>query len=105
MEELALAIPIVAIAFGLSIPLLATWTKYKKDMALIEKGLYQPDKPGPRGQTALIWGLILTMVGMALVIGSFTLYRPLLLAGLISEAIGLALLIYSLIVKRQIPLE
>ncbi len=103
-----IAVPIVAIVLGLCIPLLAIWTQYKKDMALIEKGLYEPekkDKTGPRGQKSLIWGLILTLVGAALVIGSITMYRQLMLAGLVVEALGIALLLYSLIVKRQIPPE
>ncbi len=104
--DAALALPIIAVVLGLCIPLLAIWTQHKKEMALIEKGLYQPDKTdkqGPRGQAALLWGLILTLVGMAVVIGSLMMYRSLLLPGLVVEAVGIALLIYSLIVKRQLP--
>lgn len=36
---------IVAIVFSCGIPLLAIHTEPKKDMALIEKGLYQPRQP------------------------------------------------------------
>ena len=42
-------IPIFGIAFGCGIALLAIWTQYKRDRALIEKGLYQPEKPRPLG--------------------------------------------------------
>jgi hypothetical protein len=103
--ELGAVVPVVAIVFSLSIPLLAIWTDHKKDMALIEKGLYQPEKPGPRGQTSLVWGLILTLVGMAVIIGSLVMYRHLLMAGLVVEALGIALLVYTLIVKHKAPVE
>jgi hypothetical protein len=99
-------IPIVAIVMGLSVAILAVWTEHKKDMALIEKGLYQPSKPGPRGQGTLLWGLLLTFAGMAFVIASARLSDgDLLLPGLWAMGVGLALLIYSLIVKRQKPPE
>ena len=44
-------IPIFGIVFGCGIALLAIWTEYKRDRALIEKGLYQSEKTeaaGPR---------------------------------------------------------
>ena len=98
-------IPIVAIVMSLGLAMLAIWTEHKKDMALIEKGLYQPEKPGPRGQTTLIWGLILTLVGLAVIVGALVMYRHFLMAGLVVEALGIALLVYTLIVKHQTPTE
>ena len=95
-------IPIIAIVLGMGIALLGIWTEHKKNMALIEKGLYQPSKPGPRGQGTLLWGLLLTFAGMAFVIASARLSDgDLLLPGLWAMGVGLALLIYTLIVKRQ----
>ena len=105
MEWMALLIPIVGIVFGLGIVLMAIWTEHKRDMALIEKGLYQISKTYLRGQTALLWGLILTWVGVALIIGSVKQYSDLLLPGLLTEAVGIALLIYAGIVKREKPAE
>ncbi len=99
--DVTVIVPVVAIIFIFSIPLLAIWTDYKKDRAAIEKGLYEPEKPGPPGNETLVWGLILTLVGVALLIGSFTVREALLLPGLIVPAIGIALLIYTAIVKRQ----
>jgi len=90
---------------SLGLAMLAIWTEHKKDMALIEKGLYQPEKPGPRGQTTLIWGLILTLVGLAVIVGALVMYRHFLMAGLVVEALGIALLVYTLIVKHQTPTE
>ncbi len=94
-------VPVVAIIFIFSIPLLAIWTDYKKNKALIEKGLYEPEKPQARWHETLVWGLILTLVGVALLIGSFTVREQLLLPGLIVPAIGIALLIYTFIIRRE----
>ena len=99
--DVSVIVPIVAIVFVFSIPLLAIWTDYRKDRALIEKGLYQPEKPKPAGHETLVWGLILTLVGVALLIGSFTVSQGLLLPGMILGAIGIALLIYTLAIKRE----
>ena len=99
--DASVLVPVVAIIFVFSIPLLAIWTDYKKERALIEKGLYEPEKPKPAGHETLVWGLILTLIGIALLIGSFTVRAQLLLPGLIVEAIGIALLIYTAIIRRQ----
>ncbi len=103
--DVSVIVPIVAIVFVFSIPLLAIWTDYKKDRALIEKGLYEPEKPGPPGRATLVWGLILTLVGVALLIGSFTVREQLLLPGLIVGAVGIALLVYTFVIKREKPAE
>ena len=44
-------IPIFGIVFGCGIALLAIWTEYRRDRALIEKGLYQPEKPELAGSS------------------------------------------------------
>ena len=106
MEWMALLIPIVGIVFGLGIVLMAIWTEHKRDMALIEKGLYTESRRDSHGRNALVWGLILTLVGVALVIAWTILgNRALVLPGLIGAAIGIALLIYAGIVKRDKPAE
>lgn len=99
--DVSVIVSVVAIVFVFSIPLLAIWTDYRKDKALIEKGLYEPEKPKPAGHETLVWGLILTLVGIALLIGSLTMREGLLLPGLIVEAIGIALLIYTFAIKRE----
>lgn len=106
MEELIFVVPIVAIVLGIGVAAFAIWTEHKRDMALIEKGLYQTKKPGPPGQTTLAWGLVLALVGIALIIASVSLPdSTLLLPGLLLTALGIALLIYTAIVKRQKPAE
>lgn len=100
--DVSVIVPVVAIIFIFSIPLLAIWTDYRKNRAMIEKGIAAPEKPPqPRWHETLAWGLVLTLVGIALLIGSFTVREGLLLPGLIVEAIGIALLIYTAIIKRQ----
>lgn len=99
--DVSVIVPVVAIIFVFGIPLLAIWTDYKKNRALIEKGLYEPEKPKPAGHESLVWGLILTLLGVALLIGSFMVRTQLLLPGLIGVAIGVALLIYTAIIRRQ----
>ncbi len=101
--DVSVIVPVVAIIFVFGIPLLAIWTDYKKERALIEKGLYEPEKPKPAGHETLVWGLILTLVGIALLIGSFTVRDQLLLPGMIVGAIGVALLIYTLVIRREKP--
>jgi heme O synthase-like polyprenyltransferase len=106
VEQLIFVIPIVGIVFGIGVAAFAIWTEHKRDMALIEKGLYQTKKPGPPGQTTLAWGLVLALVGIAFTIASLSLSDPeMLLPGLLLTALGIALLIYTAIVKRQKPVE
>ena len=109
--NLEFVIPILGIIFGVpfgcGIPLLAIWTHHKKNMALIEKGLYQPRPPlGPTGRAVLMWGLILTCVGIALAISSIWIVgEGLTLAGILAASIGIAFLIFYTItrVKKAAP--
>lgn len=67
-------IPIFGIVFGCGIALLAIWTEYRRDRALIEKGLHQPEKPelaGPPDRGLLVSGSILGGIGIALVVSTF----------------------------------
>jgi len=106
VDWMVFVIPVVGIVFGMSVVLVAIWTEHKRDMALIEKGLYQASKSGQRGQSALLWGLILAFVGTAVTVASGRLAAPeLLLPGLIGAAIGIALLVYSFIIRRGKPAE
>jgi hypothetical protein len=102
VEIWALLIPILGVVFGLGIVLATIWSDHKKDMALIEKGLYTESRRDSHGRNALVWGLILTLVGIALVIAWAILgNRGLVLPGLIGAAIGIALLVYAFIIRRD----
>jgi len=95
-------IPIVAIIFGIGLGLLSIWTEYKKDMALIEMGLYQPKAPSPPGQAVLFWGLVLTGIGIALIISSIWVVGGwLLLGGLVLGLLGGAFLVFFTITQRK----
>jgi len=101
-------IPIFGIVFGCGIALLAIWTEYRRDRALIEKGLYQPEKPEPAGfpdRGFLVTGSILGGIGIALVVSTFAFQigRATGIPGFIFLFIGVALLIvYSAAKKKEI---
>jgi len=99
-------VPIFGIIFGCGIALLAIWTGYRRDRALIEKGLYQPEKPepaAPPGQGFLVAGSILAGIGVALVISAFVFQtgKATGMPGLIFLFIGIALLIVYFVAKEK----
>jgi len=102
----AILIPIFGIVFGCAIALLAIWTEYKRDRALIEKGLYQPEKPeaaGPHDRGFLISGSILCGIGIALVVSTFVFQigKATGIPGLIFLFIGVALLVIHLVAEKK----
>jgi hypothetical protein len=99
-------IPIFGIIFGCGIALLAIWTEYRRDKALIEKGLYQPEKPepaGPPGWGFLVVGSVLAGIGIALIVSTFVFQmgRAIGIPGFILLFIGIALLIVYFIAKEK----
>lgn len=99
-------IPIFGIVFGCGIALLAIWTEYKRDRALIDKGLYQPEKPEPAGYSDrgfLVSGSVLGGIGIALVVSTFVFQigRATGIPGFIFLFIGVALLIVYLAAKKR----
>jgi hypothetical protein len=99
-------IPIFGIVFGCGIALLAIWTEYKRDRALIEKGLYQPEKPEPAGlpdRGFLVSGSILGGIGIALLVSTFVfrIGRATGIPGFGFLFIGIALLIVYFAVRRK----
>ena len=98
-------IPIFGIVFGCGIALLAIWTEYKRDRALIEKGLYKPEKPKPLGPPDwrfLIGGSIVAGIGSALVVSTFVfgIGKATGIPGLIFLFIGIALLVIYFVAKK-----
>ena len=100
-------IPIFGVVFGCGIALLAIWTEYKRDRALVEKGLYQFEKPEPAGQSGrgfLVTGSILGAIGIALVASTFAVLigKATGIPGFIFPFIGVAsLIIYSVAQKKE----
>jgi hypothetical protein len=118
---LAIAIPIVAIVFGLSLAMLRSWLDYKKKkevfelhhrerMAAIEKGLEVPALPAElfantmtpnRQRDPLRSGLIWTLVGAAISIAWFLQDKDHWAWGLVPAAVGIANLLYYIISRRE----
>ena len=78
--------------------------KYKETLALAEKGLVYPERRN--GKDSLRWGIVITAVGLALILGLLPVaWRgmwPFLLFGLIPTFFGLALvLIYVLTYEKK----
>ena len=104
--DTAILVPIFGVIFGCGIALLVIWTEYKKDRALIEKGLYQPEKsksPGPPGWGFLVGGSIVAGIGVALVVSTFLFQigRATGVPGLIFLFIGIALLVVYFVAKEK----
>ncbi|MFU8796674.1 MAG: hypothetical protein ACNA7X_05215 [Dehalococcoidia bacterium] len=97
-------VPIFGIVFVFGIPLLAIWTEYKKDKALIEKGLYQPSLPSARpGWVLLLVGAIVTGIGIAGLISAFVfdLDRLAGIPGLVCLCVGIGLIIVYAVARDK----
>ncbi len=97
--------------------LLMRFLAYKETLALAEKGLVKPQRNG-NGKGALIWGLIITAIGLAITIGLWPLgfimgtefplgFGPWMIAGLVPTFFGVALLLIYVLTredkKEQLP--
>jgi len=104
----------IGLVFGFI--LLMRFISYKETLALAEKGLVKPVKSG-NGKGALIWGIIFSAVGVALMLGLWPLgfmfgpdwplgFGPWMLAGLLPLFFGLALILIHVLTherKREEP--
>jgi hypothetical protein len=99
-------VPIFGVVFGSGIALLAIWTGYRKERALIEKKLYQSEESetaGTPGRGFLVAGSILAGIGIGLVVSSFVFQmgKAAGVPGLISLFIGIALLVVYFVTKEK----
>jgi hypothetical protein len=104
--NIGILVPILGIIFGCGIALLAIWTGYKRDRALIEKGLYQPEKVetgSPSGQGFLVAGSVLAAIGGAFVASAFVfdVGKATGIPGLVFLFIGIALLTVYFITREK----
>ena len=104
--EIAILVPIFSVVFGCGIALLAIWTEYRKDRALIDKGLYQPEKSkpaAPPGWGFLVGGSIVAGIGVALVVSTFAfkIGSATGVPGLVFLFIGIALLVVYLVARKR----
>lgn len=99
-------VPIFGIVFGIGCGMWAIYWDHKKDMTLIEKGLYQPKQPkapGPPGWGFLLAGSVVTGIGIALIISAliFHIGKATGIPGLIFFFIGIALIVVYSITKEK----
>ncbi len=94
-------ISFVPVVLGIALGGLVVYWDHRRDLALIEKGLYQPVS---RSQSFLAWGLVALGIGVGLFSGSFWVGMPEVeLGGLVVTFVGIALLILSAAVHRMRP--
>ena len=90
------------------------YLNYKETMQLAEKGLVKPSRANGGGKTALIWGIIITAIGLALIIGLWPLgaiislnvpfgFGPWMLTGLLPTFFGLALVLIYVLTREPQP--
>jgi hypothetical protein len=99
-------VPIFGIIFGSGIALLAIWTGYRKDRALIEKEPYQPKESeiaGSPGRGFLVAGSVLIGIGIAFIVSTFVFQigKATGVPGLIFLFIGIALLVVYFVTKEK----
>ncbi len=92
-------ISFVPVVLGIALGGLVIYWDHRRDLALIEKELYQPVS---RSQRFLAWGLVVVGIGVGLFSGSFWVGMPEVeLGGLVVTFVGLALLILSVVIRQR----
>jgi hypothetical protein len=88
------------------------YLNYKETMELAEKGLVKPMRANGGNKAALIWGIIITAIGLALTIGLWPLgmmintdipfgFGPWMLTGLLPTFFGLALVLVHVLTRED----
>jgi hypothetical protein len=110
------AITFFMLLFGLVIAL--RYMNYRETLALAEKGLVKPDKRNGKGP--LVWGILITAVGLALCIGVLPIgfwfnnnarlgpigiMGPWLLVGLLPMFFGIGLILIYVLTRETPPKE
>jgi hypothetical protein len=105
--------PLGLVALVFTFILVMRYLAYKETLALAEKGLVKPMRNGNgSGNGALIWGVILTAVGVALLIGLWPLgfmfgtdlplsFGPWMIIGLLPLFFGLALVLIHVLTRKK----
>lgn len=100
----------VGLVFGFI--LLMRFMAFKETLALAEKGLVKPARNGSNGKGALVWGIIITAIGLATTIGMWPLgmllgtdlpfgFGPWMLAGLLPTFFGVALILIYVLTRED----
>lgn len=89
------------------------YISYRETMKLADKGLIRPARNN-NSKAALIWGIIITAIGMALMVGLWPLgfligteaplgFGPWMLGGLLPLFFGLALILVHVLTREPQP--
>jgi hypothetical protein len=88
---------------------------YRETLALAEKGLVKPARSNGNGKGALIWGVIITAVGLAVTLGLWPLgimfdsrqfpfgFGPWMVVGLVPTFFGVALILVHVLTRESKP--
>ena len=86
---------------------LATYLEHKKKLDLIDRGIWKPEEKQEKPEHKLITGVLFFLLGVALLMSSYSTMEPdlvggLRISGLLTTAAGMALLIAYVIGKKTI---
>lgn len=95
----------------LSFIVVMRYISYRETLKLADKGLVKPNRSAGNGKSALIWGIIITAIGLALMVGLWPLgamlsanvpfgFGPWMLAGLLPMFFGLALILIHVLTRE-----
>jgi heme O synthase-like polyprenyltransferase len=116
-EVIACVIPLGLFAIVFGFVAFTRWLKYKETLALAEKGLVASDVMRRDEKRTLRWGIITTALGLAFLIGLFSLgfgmvdvtfppyFGPWLLPGLLVLFLGIGLIIVYYATKEEVKEE
>ena len=93
---------------------LMRYLNYQETLKLAEKGLVKPVSQNGNGKGALIWGILITAVGVATTIGLWPLgfmygpslpfgFGPWMLAGLLPMFFGIGLILIYVLTRESKP--
>jgi hypothetical protein len=93
---------------------LMRYMNYQETLKLAEKGLVKPMRQNGNGKGALIWGILIAAVGLALTIGMWPLgfmfhttlpfgFGPWMLAGLLPMFFGVGLILVYVLTRESKP--
>jgi len=103
---------IVLLFLILGFILLMRYLNYRETMQLAEKGLVKPIRSNDNGKSALISGIIITAIGLALIVGLLPVgalintnapfgFGPWMLLGLLPTFFGLALILIHVLTREE----
>lgn len=113
MEDLIICTSLlgfVALVFGFI--LLLRFLAYRETLFLAEKGLVKPQRSS-NGKGTLIWGILITAIGLALILGLWPLgigfggsnyplgFGPWMLFGLVPTFFGIALILIYVLTREE----